>query len=69
MYHFWQRNSLPFVLNNEETFIQKLNYIHNNPLQERWGLAETPEKYHYSSAKFYTTGVDEFKFLTHWQDR
>ena len=69
MHHFWQRNSLPFLLNNEETLVQKLNYIHDNPLQERWGLAEKPEDYRYSSAKFYTTGIDEFKFLTHWQDR
>lgn len=68
MHHFWQRNSLPFVLFKEETLIQKLNYIHNNPLQERWNLAKTPEDYHYSSAKFYHTGIDDFEFLTHWKD-
>lgn len=35
---------------------QKLNYIHNNPLQEQWLLVEDPEAYIHSSAKFYGTG-------------
>ncbi|WP_229235530.1 MULTISPECIES: transposase [Emticicia] len=69
MHHFWQRNSLPFLLNNEKTLLQKLDYIHNNPIQEKWNLAIRPEDYRYSSAKFYINGTDEFQFLTHWQDR
>lgn len=32
---------------------QKLNYIHNNPLQEHWKLAENPDDYIHSSASFY----------------
>ena len=32
---------------------QKLNYIHNNPLQAHWQLAERPEQYMWSSARFY----------------
>ena len=32
---------------------QKLNYIHNNPLQPHWRLAERPELYPWSSARFY----------------
>jgi hypothetical protein len=27
-----------------------------------------PENYEYSSAKFYLEGIDEFGFLTHWQE-
>lgn len=69
MHHFWQRNSLPFLLNNEKTLLQKLDYIHNNPIQEKWNLAIRPEDYRYSSAKFYINGTDEFQFLTHWQER
>lgn len=69
MHHFWQRNSLPFLLNNEKTLLQKLDYIHNNPMQKKWNLAIRPEDYQYSSAKFYIDGTDEFQFLTHWQDR
>lgn len=68
-HHFWQRNSLPFPLTNEEVLIQKLNYIHNNPLQEKWMLAESPENYEFSSAKFYLTEIDKFGILSHWKDR
>jgi len=32
---------------------QKLNYIHENPLQTHWQLAERPEDYVWSSARFY----------------
>lgn len=68
-HHFWQRNSLPFLLINEEALVQKLVYIHNNPLQEKWQLVDRAEDYVYSSARFYQTGNDEFEFLTHWKDR
>lgn len=68
-HHFWQRNSLPIHLIDEKMLIQKLNYIHNNPLQEKWQLVERQEDYKYSSAQFYTTGHDEFRILTHWKDR
>lgn len=61
----WERNGLSFMLNNPETTKQKLNYIHNNPIKEKWSLAEAPEKYYYSSAAFYATGEDEFGMLTH----
>ena len=65
-HHFWQRNSLPFEINSEKTFMQKLNYIHNNPLQDHWKLTDVPENYKYSSAKFYSTNFDEFGILSHW---
>jgi putative transposase len=65
-YQFWERNALSIDLWSQKVFEQKLNYIHNNPLQEKWQLVEFPEKYKYSSAKFYMTGVDEFGLLTHY---
>ncbi|MBU0511517.1 MAG: transposase [Chloroflexi bacterium] len=34
---------------------EKLEYTHNNPLQPHWRLAETPEEYIWSSARFYLT--------------
>lgn len=67
-YQLWERNSLSIDLWNENTFIQKLNYIHNNPVKHPWYLAATPEAYKYSSAKFYETGKDDFGFLTHFRD-
>lgn len=60
----WERNGYSFMLNNHDTIIQKLNYIHRNPLQKKWKLSESPEGYYYSSAKFYKTGHDDFGFLT-----
>lgn len=35
---------------------EKLNYLHNNPLQPHWRLAENAEEYIWSSARFYLTG-------------
>jgi putative transposase len=67
-YHFWQRNSLPVALHSYKFWKQKIDYIHNNPCVAKWNLADLPEKYKYSSAKFYLEGIDEFGILTHWQE-
>ncbi len=48
----------------KEVFIQKIEYIHNNPVAA--GLCIYPEEYKYSSAKFYDSGIDEFDMITHW---
>ena len=63
-YQFWKRNPLSIDLWTKEVFIQKMEYIHNNPITA--DLCVYPEDYKYSSAKFYTSGIDEFGFLTHW---
>lgn len=63
----WERNSLSIDVWNEKVLIQKLNYIHNNPLQPKWKLVAMPEDYKYSSALFYETGKDEFGFLEHYK--
>jgi putative transposase len=67
-YQLWERNPLRFELDNSVTLLQKLNYIHKNPLQEKWLLAEREEDYYYSSAKFYTTESSSFSFLIHYED-
>ena len=36
---------------------QKLNYIHYNPGTGKWNLADLPENYLHSSARYYSTGV------------
>ncbi|MEA5259934.1 transposase [Arcicella aquatica] len=68
-YHFWQRDALAIRVFSREMFIQKLAYIHLNPLQERWNLANRPENYVWSSAKFYELGEDNYGFITHFMDR
>ena len=63
-YQIWKREPLSVELRTHNVFIQKLDYIHNNPV--RAGLCHLPEAYHYSSARFYFDGKDEFKMLTHF---
>jgi hypothetical protein len=56
------------LLYKERTTVQKINYIHNNPLQEHWRLAESPVEYPFSSARFYETGEKNFEFLYHYKE-
>jgi putative transposase len=44
----WQESFYDHVIRNENEFLQRLNYIHVNPV--RAGLTDTPEKYRFSSA-------------------
>ncbi len=68
-HRFWQRDPLAVLMDSREKLEQKLDYIHLKPLQEKWSLVDYPEKYKWSSAKFYESGEDEFGFLTHYMDR
>jgi hypothetical protein len=67
-YQFWERNSLSIDLWTPKVFEQKLDYIYNNLIKDKWQLARYPEDYKYSPAKFYETGMDEFGLLTHYCD-
>jgi putative transposase len=67
-YQVWERNSLSVDVISENVFIQKLNYIHNNPVQEKWRLCTNPSEYRYSSAGFYEHLIDTFGILTHFRD-
>ncbi len=68
-YRIWQRDPMAILMDSREKLEQKLIYIHNNPLNEKWNLAKRPEDYYWSSAKFYETGVDNFGFITHYAER
>jgi putative transposase len=50
-YSVWEHHSDKFLLTSESMFMQKVNYIHNNPVKE--GLVERPEDYLYSSARIW----------------
>ena len=65
-YQFWERNPLSIDLYSRKVVSQKLHYVHANPLQEKWKLVDTPEKYWFSSSRFYETEIDDFGFLTHY---
>ncbi len=64
-YEFWQRDALAIELYSPEVANQKLEYIHLNPLGERWHLVQDPCDYEYSSARFYEVGDLRFDFLKH----
>ncbi len=49
-----------------EFLIQKLDYIHRNPLQEKWKMVERAEDYLYSSAGFYMTGLRGVMEVVHF---
>ena len=51
-YQFWRQDNHPIELDTNYMMDQKLEYIHNNPVEE--GIVERPEEYLYSSAKNYT---------------
>ena len=63
-YQLWKREPLSVELISESIFIQKLEYIHYNPVKA--GLCAIAEDYYYSSAKFYYDGTNSFGMLTHY---
>ncbi len=62
-YEFWKRDSLAIILFTKEAALQKLTYIHNNPLASHWNLACSPCDYYYSSAPYYERDEKNFDFL------
>lgn len=62
-HEFWQRDSLAIELYSPNVAFQKLEYIHHNPLAEKWQLAIEPCDYLFSSASFYEGGINNFVFL------
>jgi putative transposase len=53
----------------EKFLLQKLNYIHNNPVSSKWKLALLSEEYVHSSAAFYTLNQEHpCVRLSHWKD-
>ena len=63
-FQIWKREPLSVELRTHHVFMQKLNYIHYNPVKA--GLCANPEDYYFSSARFYFDGRDDFNMLTHF---
>lgn len=59
-YKVWEDRFDDVYITSTNVFHIKLDYIHNNPLQEHWKLADTPENYQFSSAGYYL-GTDQGK--------
>jgi hypothetical protein len=67
-YQIWERNPLSVDIYTREVLIQKLDYIHNNPVQEKWRLADVPENYYFSSANYYFKNETPWDFITHYME-
>jgi len=53
----------------EKFVIQKLEYIHANPIKGKWNLAESPVDYPHSSASFYELNVEHPNVrITHYKE-
>lgn len=50
-YQFWRHDNKPIELFSNKVIFQKINYIHQNPVEE--GYVFKPEEYRYSSAVDY----------------
>ena len=63
-YMFWQNDYHPIELSSNEMLDQKLEYIHNNPVEA--GIVDKAEEYVYSSAGDYYgngKGLSDIKFI------
>ena len=65
-YQFWERNALSVEIWSEKVLLQKLKYMHENPV--RANICRYRDEYKYSSALFYKFGKDNWGFLTHLRD-
>ena len=62
-YQFWQQHNHPIELQSKDMMMQKLKYIHENPV--KGGFVSEPEAYLYSSAGDYSgrKGLLDIDFL------
>ena len=54
--HFWQKRYYDFNIRNHDQFVEKLRYIHRNPVKA--GLCRRPEDWPWSSFNHYATGAE-----------
>ncbi len=64
MYQIWERNALSIEVHSNETMLQKMNYLHNNPIKA--GLCNEAIDYKYSSASLYLNNESIWKFVSKW---
>lgn len=58
IFKVWMDRFDEVYLEDRKLLEVKLDYIHANPLQEKWNLVAHPEDYEFSSAGFYELGKD-----------
>jgi putative transposase len=66
--HFWQKRYYDFNVRSYEQFVEKLHYIHWNPVSK--GLCERPEDWPWSSFLQHATGcVGRIEIESEWTAR
>lgn len=63
-YQLWQEGSHPEQIQNDSMMWQKLEYIHNNPVER--GYVDDPVHWRYSSAKNYAGQPGLIDVITDW---
>lgn len=63
-YQLWQEGSHPQMIQGREMMLQKLDYIHNNPV--RRGYVDEPTHWRYSSARNYAGLPGLIPVTTEW---
>ena len=54
--HFWQKRYYDFNIRNRRQFVEKLRYLHRNPVKR--GLCARPEDWEWSSFRQYASGCE-----------
>jgi putative transposase len=63
-YQLWQEGSHPEAIEDEARMLQKLEYVHNNPVQR--GYVDDPVHWRYSSARNYARQPGLIDVCTQW---
>ena len=64
-HQLWQEGSHPQAIEDDDVMIQKLEYIHNNPV--RRGFVDDPADWRYSSARNYAGRPGLIEVTTDWR--
>jgi REP-associated tyrosine transposase len=66
--HFWQKRYYDFNVRNHPQFVEKLRYIHRNPVKKE--LCARPEDWIWSSFRHYATGCEgQVEIESEWTAR
>jgi REP element-mobilizing transposase RayT len=68
LHQLWQGSFDVKECRTEKFILQKLNYMHQNPCVERWGLCKNTYDYVHSSAAFYEKGNRNNKLLRDYRE-
>jgi REP element-mobilizing transposase RayT len=64
-HQLWQEGNHPQAILDDEMMLQKLEYVHNNPV--RRGFVDKPEDWRYSSARNYAGQPGLIEVVTDWR--